>query len=106
MIIGIPEIYSKHYGQDGNKYSPKKYDVTGVISSTAGKAIRDFVKPTFGEERKIMDLRKKATIKCQGKDNKPDCKKSCLFDIVKDPCETTDVSDKHPEVRFQIIKHT
>lgn len=63
------------------------------------------------EEGHIAKLRKEALIHCDGQ---PDtmCFGTCLYDIFEDPCETTDISEKYPEVsmpscaKLRIYFHT
>lgn len=72
--------------------------MTGVLSSLAGRAIASLGNQSLPPQKRITELRKKATVRCEKKDDRPDCLDTCLFDIVKDPCETTDIIDEHPEV--------
>ncbi|XP_008216017.2 arylsulfatase B [Nasonia vitripennis] len=99
LIRGINR-YDDYYGKDGNDYSPKTYDVTGVLSSLAGRAIASLGNQYLPPQKRITELRNKATLRCEKKDDRPSCRDTCLFDIVKDPCETTNIIDEHPEMEI------
>ncbi|XP_023316845.1 arylsulfatase B-like [Trichogramma pretiosum] len=93
--------YKDYYGIDGNVYSPKEYDVEGVLKSPAALGIRTLAaNDQLPKDGKIIQqLRTKARIAdCRPKtSNYTDCEDHCLFDVIRDPCETTDLSKKYPE---------
>ncbi|KAF5291764.1 hypothetical protein FQA39_LY14252 [Lamprigera yunnana] len=84
------------YGDDGRNISNPKYDIERVLHSITNKALgRSLTKG------KILKLRESATIgNCRRNYNGHTCNKGemCLFDIVNDPCEATNVMHKYPEI--------
>jgi len=92
--------YRKHYGNyPGNDASYPEYNVTGVLTSPAASAIASISVLALTAKR-IMSLRGQAAVVCDNFTDFADCAdRSCLFDIRKDPCETTDLSSQHLEVR-------
>lgn len=103
-FVDVYNFYD-YYGQNYNMYSPS-YEPKEVMSSLAGQALKklnvtDFAVP---KDEQIFELRKKATVNCVQKVFYPKCtkKRSCVFDIIDDPCETTDISGERPEVRLKL----
>lgn len=92
-------MYNGYYGDnvDDNDPSAPAYDVDAVISSPASQAIAD----TTGiimTPKKILQLRSNSMIVCKSFNKYANCSSRCLFDLRVDPCETTDISEQHPEV--------
>ena len=76
------------------------YDIDAVTTSPAWEAISGTLSRT-----EIIRLRLQATVQCSNSLEKPstNCNPSqtrqpCLFNIITDPCETTDVSTKNEGV--------
>lgn len=74
------------YGPSGREWV---YDVGGVISSAAGRAISSVGLGITAEQ--VRRLRENAMIKCPPRnDSLPACKpmhEPCLFNVYQDPCE-------------------
>lgn len=97
--------YQKYYGDDGNDPSYPKYNVTQVLTSPAALAIASISTLELNAD-KVMKIRKKATIVYGKFTDFANCtNQTCLFDINKDPCETTDLASKYPEVRIVYLKY-
>ncbi|XP_025270578.1 arylsulfatase B isoform X1 [Camponotus floridanus] len=89
--------YQKYYNYSGNNALYPKYNVTTILASPAASAIASISISTLNAS-KIMQLRKEATIICKNFTDFSNCtNRSCLFDLNKDPCETTDLFSKHPK---------
>ncbi|XP_058802393.1 arylsulfatase B-like isoform X2 [Phymastichus coffea] len=115
MLINIDEVYGPESAimgryklvRDYNMYSPS-YDLRNIMLSMAGQALKklnvtDFTLPN---EDRILELRKKATVTCVHKVFYPKCinKRTCLFDIISDPCETTDIAGERPDIKVALSK--
>ncbi|KAJ8688034.1 hypothetical protein QAD02_023829 [Eretmocerus hayati] len=96
--------FGKHYGKRGQEYSPS-YNVTSVLESQTAKAIDSLKQHLLPGDDAITRLRKETEIKCEEKLEHPDCPDGCLFNIFEDPCETTNIKDKHPEVVDSLKKY-
>ncbi|CRK98409.1 CLUMA_CG011767, isoform A [Clunio marinus] len=74
--------------------------INKVLNSRAGLVLSDYGQRLLPE--KILHLRKKINIKCKEKENPiVYCKPRiapCLFNIVKDPCERTNLANKFPNI--------
>lgn len=101
---------SKNYRSEANEEFARNYAET-VLESDAGKAFLRFTKSDSSEENvtptEIKRLRREARVDCNGfqpsvvNDDTEYCnplKGPCLFDIVRDPCETTNLAEKRPEI--------
>ncbi|KAL0121278.1 hypothetical protein PUN28_008741 [Cardiocondyla obscurior] len=98
-LITDKSDYQKHYNYyNGRDASYFKYNLTNVLTSPVAMAIKN-VSIKALTAAKIKQLRKKATIICKNVMNSSSCEnRTCLFNIYKDPCETTDLSSKYPTV--------
>ncbi|GAB1869472.1 Arylsulfatase B [Camponotus japonicus] len=89
--------YQKYYNYSGNNALYPKYNATTILTSPAASAIASISISTLNAS-KIMQLRKEATIICKNFTVFSNCtNRSCLFDLNKDPCETTDLFSKYPK---------
>lgn len=55
----------------------------------------------------ILEMRSQTDLSwCRDSDQTPilDCTEGCLFDLDEDPCETTNIIEKHPEIAFVLEK--
>ncbi|XP_059059474.1 arylsulfatase J [Achroia grisella] len=90
------------YGPGGREGS---YDVELVYNAPAGRAIQEL--GLMPDRKKIQELRDASTIKCKEPVSSVECKileAPCLFNIDEDPCEYTNLADKHPEVLQRLLK--
>lgn len=72
--------------------------VAKVLNSTVNLVIKKIAKSLINEKQ-ILNLRQESQITCKPLDKTiANCSNLCLFNIVNDPCETTDVSEKYPKV--------
>lgn len=82
-----------------------------VLNSLAGRVISKFTKVSFKlTPRRLESLRARAKITCNGKvpaSNGPTVcnpfEKPCLFNIIQDPCETTNIADAEPDVYRTLV---
>ena len=70
------------------------------MSALAAEEVKKLSNIALPNNGKISQLRRKATIHCILKPNYSNCTGKCLFDITKDPCETTDISVHHTKVKI------
>ncbi|OXU16980.1 hypothetical protein TSAR_013868 [Trichomalopsis sarcophagae] len=85
-----------YYGNSGNDPSFPAYNVKKVLSSTAGASIGNLAGFVSPSARRVLWLRQKSVITCKPFTLAANCSGTCLFDLSKDPCETTDLSSKLP----------
>ncbi|XP_044020082.1 uncharacterized protein LOC122860360 [Aphidius gifuensis] len=72
--------------------------VAKVLNSTVNLVIEKIAKSLINEKQ-ILNLRQESQITCKPLDKiSSNCSNLCLFNIVNDPCETTDVSAEYPGV--------
>ncbi|KAJ8680583.1 hypothetical protein QAD02_016370 [Eretmocerus hayati] len=99
LIRGTEVDNNDYYGTNGNDASYPRYRVESALSSPTGSVIKQLPNFKFPSTSEAMGMRRKSAIKCHPHTNHPKCIIShCLFDIENDPCETQDLSGKHPEV--------
>lgn len=86
--------------------TPSNY-ASSILSSIVEKTLGSYKKEKL-TARKILKLRKDATIKCnEAKNPLNDCNvliKPCLFNIIKDPCERRNLADVYPKVLKNMLK--
>lgn len=90
-----------------NKHFAKRYS-DAILSSNAGRAFLKYSKAIT--RSKIDEIRRKAQITCNGcsppvSNSSRACdllKGPCLFDISKDPCETTNIASDHPDIMAKL----
>lgn len=97
-------MYDGYFGDNVNDNDPSGpgYNVEAVIASPTSQSI---VK-TMGNattHKQILQLREQSKIICKSFSKFSNCSVRCLFNLYNDPCETTDISDKHPEVSTCIL---
>ncbi|CAK9822218.1 Arylsulfatase B [Anthophora retusa] len=97
LINGAKQLYGGYYGDTGMNESYPQYNVSSVLHSPAGSAIASMSNLTLNVND-IIQLREGARVSCNHTTVYPNCSVTCLFDIYNDPCETTDLSLKHPEI--------
>ncbi|XP_076378806.1 arylsulfatase B [Megalopta genalis] len=97
LINGASLQYGDYYGDSGTDISYPKYNVSGVLHSLAGCAIREISQSALKFED-VIRLREEATVFCPRVPIYPNCLDRCLFDIHTDPCETTDLSLINPKI--------
>ncbi|XP_048514447.1 arylsulfatase B-like isoform X2 [Athalia rosae] len=103
-IFGKFKLLKGRHGQNSNPYGNNSvaddippYDPTSVLNSDAGRAIAS-ISNAFVTSEKIIELQNRATISCRPFDQFARCTNKCLFDLINDPCETVDISAKHPKI--------
>lgn len=89
--------YSDYYGDNGTNVSYPEYNVSSVLHSIAGSTIFHATNFTLNI-KDVIKLRNKARVVCNNFTSYSKCVDKCLFDIYNDPCETTDLSNEHPEI--------
>lgn len=90
------------YGDDGRNSSNPPYDPIKVLNSTANKALNSNL-----TEALILQLRNKTDIgNCRLDYDGNNCNegKMCLFDLINDPCETTNVAYLLPDITIELSK--
>ncbi|EFN89886.1 arylsulfatase B [Harpegnathos saltator] len=96
-LIRDQSEYTKYYGSTGKDPSYCEYNVTNVLASPVASAIADISRSSLDID-KIKQLREKSRVVCRVSRFSRCTKRTCLFDIKKDPCETTNVSSKYPKI--------
>uniref|UniRef100_A0A1B6GFH0 Sulfatase N-terminal domain-containing protein n=1 Tax=Cuerna arida TaxID=1464854 RepID=A0A1B6GFH0_9HEMI len=83
------------YYRDTRSPSNPAYNISGVMLSLAHRALRT-IYPTASSFT-VLNLRSAATVNCPPVTNQTlYCyKRPCLFDLERDPCETTDVAQQN-----------
>ncbi|KAG8306455.1 hypothetical protein J6590_046770 [Homalodisca vitripennis] len=81
--------------RDTRSPSNPAYNISGVLLSLSHRALRT-IYPTASSFT-ILNLRSAATVNCPPVSNQTlQCyKRPCLFDLERDPCETTDVAQQN-----------
>ncbi|KOC62042.1 Arylsulfatase B [Habropoda laboriosa] len=97
LINGAKQLYGDYYGDSGTNESYPKYNVSSVLHSPAGSAIANISNLTLSAND-ITQLREETRVTCKHPTFYPKCLNTCLFDVYSDPCETIDLSLKHPDV--------
>ncbi|KAK5637923.1 hypothetical protein RI129_012218 [Pyrocoelia pectoralis] len=85
-----------YFGYDTGHENNPPYNVDSVLSSLTNRAINSGL-----TNDKIMKIRNELTIRCAHVDvrSKPcDTNNMCLFDLINDPCETTNLVKKYPHI--------
>lgn len=98
IIAGASPQYNGYYGDSGTDKSYPEYNVSNVLTSLAGSAIDKISKSTL-KVKDVIELREKARVMCQNVTEYPKCFDRCLFNVYRDPCESTDLSSTHRKVR-------
>lgn len=94
-------VFNKFYGESTrSQNNPQNYEKI-VLNSMTNKVIRKLMPQTqiplnyetIKNMRQIVDL-----INCRPKIEKSaiNCKNFCLFDLIKDPCETNNIINEKP----------
>ena len=105
--FGTNGSYDTYLGVSGSESVNPAYNIEAVTTSPAWQAIQSVSSGKFGtlSRNEIIRLRQQATLRCGTSLQKPatNCNPSqtgrpCLFNIVSDPCETQDVSDKNETI--------
>lgn len=95
-------IYDDYFGDSGRTNNTLSYDVSSVLNSKVNKAISNADKSsTKLTETILIDIRNKLEVKQSGAERKQltcSLNSICLFDVINDPTETTDISNNHPEI--------
>ncbi|KAK0097327.1 hypothetical protein PV326_002412 [Microctonus aethiopoides] len=99
ILKGSSELYDGYFGDNVNDNDPSGpgYNVEAVIASPTSQSIAE----TMGNAttyKQILQLREQSKIICKSFSKFSNCSVRCLFNLYNDPCETTDISDKHPEM--------
>lgn len=90
--------YQKYYNYSGKNILYPKYNAMNVLTSPAALAIAS-VSTFVLNANKVMQLREEAAVVCKNFTDFPNCtNNTCLFNVYEDPCETTDLSSKYPQV--------
>lgn len=107
-ILGATEDgqYDGYFGDSGRHGREPAYNISGVLSSDSNKAIlksKDILTPKLTATR-ILQLRSEMEINQSGRRENVSCVNGhyCLFDLHKDPTETTDISTKLTDVVAQL----
>lgn len=84
------------YYRDTRSPSLPPYNMTGVMASLAHRALRTIQPPS--STYTMLSLRAAATLTCLPLASAPPLRchvRPCLFDLERDPCETTDVAHQN-----------
>ncbi|CAH1131825.1 unnamed protein product [Ceutorhynchus assimilis] len=94
-------IYDSAVGDPGRSVNTPEYNIEAVLQSETNKAIQSLSNSILLTQNNIMHLRGKLDISsCKGKIRTRDlpCLGECLFDILNDPCETTNLINERPVI--------
>lgn len=88
-------IYDANSGATGRENYNPPYNISGVLQSDTNVALNGQI-----TEDSIYQIRKRLDLNgCNGRNfTQINCDAFCLFDLLRDPCETTDISGEEPEV--------
>ncbi|XP_015431893.1 PREDICTED: arylsulfatase B-like [Dufourea novaeangliae] len=104
LINGASIQYGGYYGDSGMSSLYPEYNVSRVLKSLAGSAISKISKSTL-KDKKIIKLREEARVTCNKSTTYPKCSGRCLFNLYRDPCETTDLSSRYPRIVDQLNQY-
>ncbi|XP_014214434.1 arylsulfatase B-like [Copidosoma floridanum] len=102
LIKDTKEVGKGYYGDAGNDITYPVYNAGEALRSPAGLAIKKLSSFAGLNPEKAQVLRERATVRCSRPRTQLDCSTLCLFDIEDDPCETTDLSPRQPEIVKQL----
>ncbi|XP_043197040.1 arylsulfatase B-like [Amphibalanus amphitrite] len=100
LVQGEPFPYNGWYSAGARNSSG--LDMFALLSeSPAGQAVSQLGRPV---DRETADsLRRQLAVECDTeRPTAAHCADGCVFDVVADPCETTDLSDTQPLLRRQL----
>ncbi|XP_008547369.1 arylsulfatase B [Microplitis demolitor] len=91
--------YDQYYGESGRNHDTQSYNYTLVHSSVVSSAISAHLGDPMTQPSAMTHLREQATVLCKRKSTFSYCNETeCLFDIVNDPCEATNIAKQYPKV--------
>lgn len=94
ILLGYLDVWTDNPSREGKG---PEYDAGTVLSSMTARAIAACT--TLVTKQELEDLRRQATIRCDGQDIKPcrPLRKPCIFDVLSDPCERQNLYAKGSE---------
>lgn len=98
-------IYDGWLGTHNDEYHNPKY-FSDIVNSECGKAFSQFLRNDL-DKAEVNRLRSDATIQCPILHNTRPCNASkapCLFNIIQDPCEYNDLSEKFPDQMEMMVE--
>ncbi|XP_011306206.1 arylsulfatase B [Fopius arisanus] len=96
---GAMPHYDGYYGNniDDEDSSAPAYDLNAIMSSSTSQAILETT-GVLANSSIILDLRARGRIICEPFTKFANCSETCLFDLEIDPCETTNISNRFPDM--------
>lgn len=94
-------IYDDYYGDSGRSANVPPYNIEAILNSDVNKAILDCDETTVPlTSHTIQQMRAEMDIKQANVEQKSiNCEKNyCLFDLLEDPTETTDIATDNTEI--------
>ncbi|KAK0076061.1 hypothetical protein PV325_005936 [Microctonus aethiopoides] len=91
--------YDQYYGESGRNHEVPPYNYTLVHRSFVATAISAHLGDPMTQPSAMTHLREQASVLCRRKSTFSYCNETeCLFDIVNDPCEATNIAKQYPKV--------
>ena len=110
LVNGTVKRFNGNYDTflgDVEEFSTPASYSQSVLNSYTGKALTCMTKNKL-RKKNIENLRQEATITCNVDENPVNAcnllEKPCLFNIVKDPCERTNLAENKPEIMKKMLQ--
>ncbi|KAJ3648883.1 hypothetical protein Zmor_020652 [Zophobas morio] len=95
-----------YFGESGRGTEVPPYNITRVIHSDTNQAIQKITNAPITEHQIVFTRAQVDLAWCRNANYTPflNCSNACLFDLEKDPCETTNIIDEQPDLGRLLLR--